>query len=262
MPSTLVYILAALLGLSIGSFLNVAIYRLPREKLRVRSGRSRCPSCDTVLKWYHNIPVISYVFLRGKCAFCSAPISWRYPAVELLNCGFYLCLIWQFGLTWQFAVYAYIASVLLAVFFIDLDFQIIPDVITLPGIVLGLGASLLPGGIGIVQSGIGLLVGGGSLYLVAMLGDYLFKKESMGGGDIKLAAMLGAFLGWEKILFVFVASAVIGLVVSAGLMLFSAKLRQHRVVPFGPFIALAAVVAMLYGDQVIRFYIETFVAAG
>jgi leader peptidase (prepilin peptidase)/N-methyltransferase len=253
------YIFVGLFGLAIGSFLNVVIYRAPRENLKIRSGRSRCPNCEHQLRWYHNIPLFSYLALRGKCAFCAERIPLRYPLVELLTAGFYLFFFWQFGWSLQFAIYALIVSSLLAIFFIDLEFQIIPDLITLPGIVVGLAVSFLPGGLGILQALIGLVVGGGSLYLVAILGDFLFKKESMGGGDIKLAAMLGAFLGWQKVLFIFIASAVIGLVVSVALMVFSAKLRKHRVVPFGPFIAAAAVIAIVYGDRLIRFYIDTFV---
>jgi leader peptidase (prepilin peptidase) / N-methyltransferase len=251
------YILVCLLGLAIGSFLNVVIYRVPRDK-SVAVGRSRCPQCDTQLKWYHNIPLLSYLALRGKCGFCGARISARYPLVELLNALAYLYFFRSFGWSLDLAAFAFLASALLAVFFVDLEFQIIPDVITLPGIAVGLAVSLIPGGISPIQSLIGLVVGGGALYLVAMLGDWLFKKESMGGGDIKLAAMLGAFLGWQKVLFVFLASAVIGLVISLVLMIFSARLRTHRVVPYGPFLALAAVAAVLWGDRIISLYVSNF----
>ncbi len=160
------------------------------------------------------------------------------------------------------ATFAFLASVLLVVFFVDLEFQIIPDVVTLPGIALGVAVSLVPGGINILQSVIGLVVGGGALYLVAMLGDWLFKKESMGGGDIKMAAMLGAFLGWQKVLLTFLGSAVIGLVISLILMGFSAKLREKRVVPFGPFIALAAVIAIVWGDSLISYYVHHWLLPG
>ncbi|MBU0982873.1 MAG: prepilin peptidase [candidate division Zixibacteria bacterium] len=252
------YVGAALVGLAIGSFLNVVIYRTPRE-LKFWKGRSVCPSCDQQLKWYHNIPVLSFIVLRGKCGFCGARISWRYPLIELLNAVGYVLFLWQFGWTQSAFVYAFLFSCLIAVFFIDMDFQIIPDGITLPGMVVGLGISFLPDGIGILQAGIGLVVGGGSLYLVAELGDRIFKKESLGGGDIKLAAMLGAFLGWQKVLFIFISSAAIGLVASLIMMAFSAKLRENRVIPFGPFIALAALLAMTYGDQIIAFYLDNFV---
>jgi leader peptidase (prepilin peptidase)/N-methyltransferase len=252
------YITVALVGLAIGSFMNVLIYRVPR-KFQFWKGRSMCPSCGKQLKWYHNIPVVSFLILRGRCGFCKARIPVRYPIVELLNAGAYIYFAWRVGVSWEFAAYAFLASALIVIFLIDLEFQIIPDMITLPGMALGLAWSLTPEGIGIVNSLIGLAVGGGSLYLIALLGDWLFKKESMGGGDIKMAAMLGAFLGWEKVLFVFVASAVVGLVVSVVLMFFSPKIREQRVVPFGPFIAIAAVLAILWGDRIIAFYLHHFV---
>jgi leader peptidase (prepilin peptidase)/N-methyltransferase len=249
--------LAILLGLLIGSFLNVLIYRIPLKKQFVK-GRSACPECGGTIKWYHNIPLLSYLALRGKCASCRKRIPVRYPLVEALNALSYFYFFSQFGWSVDLAVFAWLSSALIVIFFIDLDHQIIPDLITLPGIVLGLAVSLLPGGIGILPSLVGLAVGGGSLYLIAMLGDWLFKKESMGGGDIKMAAMLGAFLGWQKVLFIFMASAVIGLIVSIGLMAISAKLRRERVVPFGPFIAVAAVIAVVWGDRLIALYVDNF----
>ena len=251
------YLMVFVAGLVIGSFLNVLIYRLPRGQQFIK-GRSVCPDCGTTIKWYHNIPLLSYLFLRGKCAYCLKPISFRYPLVELLNGLGYLYFFYEQGWSLELGIFAFLTSGLIVIFFIDLDHQIIPDSITLPGIVLGLGVSLAPGGISIVQSLVGLLVGGGSLYLIALLGDWLFKKESMGGGDIKMAAMLGAFLGWQKVLLIFMASAAIGLVVSITIMFFSAKLRKTRIVPFGPFIALAAWLAIVWGDTLISFYIHNF----
>lgn len=242
-------------GLVIGSFLNVLIYRLPRGKQFVK-GRSACPHCGNTISWYHNIPVLSFIALLGRCAYCRKPISLRYPLVELLNALGYAYFFFSHRGTVEFGVLAFLTSALIVIFFIDLEHQIIPDLVTLPGMVLGLAVSFVPGGITPIQSLIGLLVGGGSLYLIAVLGGWLFKKESMGGGDIKMAAMLGAFLGWEKVLLVFMASAVIGLVVSVSLMAFSAKLRQTRVVPFGPFIALAAVLAIIWGDKLVALYTQ------
>jgi len=147
---------------------------------------------------------------------------------------------------------------LIAIFFIDLDFQIIPDLLTLPGMVIGLAISMAPHGMGIISSLVGLLVGGGALYMIALLGDWLFKKESMGGGDIKMAAMLGAFLGWQKIIVVFFGSALIGLLISLIVMAFSSRVRANHVIPFGPFLAMAAFVAAVYGDEIIAFYLNRF----
>ncbi|MCB2201431.1 prepilin peptidase [bacterium] len=255
---TIYYPLVGVVGLCIGSFLNALIYRIPRD-LPFVLNRSICPNCEAQLKWYHNIPLLSYLVLRGKCGFCKARISIRYPLVEAVNALLYLYFFWQLGPTPEFLVFAYLSSVLLAIFFIDLDHQIIPNLFTYSGIVLGLAVSFVPGGLTPLQSLIGCLVGGGSLFLVAMLGDWLFKKESMGGGDIKMAGMLGAFLGWEKILFVFISSAVIGLVVSIVVMIYSAKMRKERLIPFGPFLAAAAMLAIVYGDRIIDFYLNTFV---
>ena len=254
----LMYILIGLLGLAVGSFLNAAIYRLPR-RIGLHRGRSVCPHCGNRLKWYHNVPVISFLVLRGRCGFCGSRISLRYPAVEIITAGFYLFFFWQYGLTFDFGIFALLSSALVVIFFVDLDFQIIPDLITLPGTVLALAISLVPGGLGIVDASIGLVVGGGALYLIALLGDWLFKKESMGGGDIKMAAMLGAFLGWQKVIFIFIASAVIGLLVSVIIMAFSTKLRRTRIIPYGPFLSLAAVVAIVYGDRLIALYLTSIV---
>lgn len=246
-----------ILGLCFGSFLNVLIYRLPLNKPWA-AARSICPACGTQLRWYHNIPLLSYLFLRGKCGFCKERISIRYPLVELANAALWLYFYWQFGLTESMVVFGLLASVLLAIFFIDLSHQIIPDIFTLPGIGIGLAISFIPGGLSPLQSLLGVLVGGGSLYAVALLGDWLFKKESLGGGDIKMVAMLGAFLGWQKVLFIFIAGAAIGLVGSIVMLIVSARLRKERLIPFGPFLAMAALAAIIYGDQIIHWYASNF----
>lgn len=183
----------------------------------------------------------------------------RYPIVELLNAALYLYFFRQEGMSLDFLILAVLASALVVIFFIDLDHRIIPDSITLPGMIVGLAVSMRPDGIGILSAIIGLVAGGGSLYLVALLGDWLFKKESMGGGDIKMAGMLGAFLGWQKVIFVFFGSAAIGLVVSLAVMCFSSRLRETRMIPFGPFLASAAVVAIIFGDRIIHWYLVTVV---
>lgn len=251
------YGLVSILGLAIGSFLNVLVYRLPRQK-KFTLGRSYCPSCEARIRFYDNIPIISYLILRGKCRHCKARISIRYPLVELINAFVYVFLLWNYKLTPQFYIYAVLSSALIVIFFIDLEFQIIPDVLTLPGMVIGLAVSFVPGGIGIVSSIIGLLAGGGILYLVAVFGDKLFKKESMGGGDIKMAAMLGAFLGWQKVILIFMGGSLIGLVISIIVMSFSKKVRANRIIPFGPFLAITAFIAIVYGDSIIKFYIDHF----
>ncbi|MFQ5608054.1 MAG: prepilin peptidase [Candidatus Zixiibacteriota bacterium] len=242
-----------LLGLAVGSFLNAVVYRLPR-KIPFGLSRSACPACDARIRAYDNIPLLSFILLRGRCRSCRSRISLRYPALEALNAALYVWLYFQFGFTDQLAMAALVGSALLAIIFIDVEHMIIPDKITLPGILIATGYSLTPAGIGILPSLLGALVGGGSLYLIALLGDWLFKKESMGGGDIKMAAALGALLGWQKVLLVFFLSAVIGVVVSLGVMLVSARFRRRRMLPFGPFLALAGFFAMLYGEQAVQLY--------
>jgi len=255
--SYIVYIFLGFMGLALGSFLNVVIYRLPEGKSIIKP-RSSCPSCGYTIPPYLNIPVLSWILLRGKCKSCGEKISLRYPFVELISgiivLGYYVWL----GPTWQFPIYSILTLALLAVFLIDYDHYIIPNEITYPGIIIGLGLSLLNPEITPVESLLGILVGGGGLFLIAVIGDWLFKKESMGGGDIKLAAMLGSFLGWQKILFVFIASSVVGLVISIIVMLFSSSLRDSRKIPFGPFLAVAAVIAILFGDYLIHLYISRF----
>jgi len=260
MINSLFYIWVFLFGVALGSFLNVLIYRIPR-KINFGFNRSFCPACKEKIAFYDNIPILSYLILKGKCRKCKSKIPLRYPLIEFINGLVFLFLYWKFQMSVNFWVFAFLSMLLIVIFFIDLDFQIIPDLITLPGMAIGLGVSFLPGGITILSSVIGLLVGGGVLYIIALLGDWLFKKESMGGGDIKMAAMLGAFLGWEKVVFIFFGSAAIGLVVSLFLMIFSKKLRDSRVIPFGPFIALAAFLAIVYGDKIIAFYISNFFPA-
>ena len=250
-----VYILVFIFGLAIGSFLNVLIYRLPRDKKFV-FGRSFCPACQKPIRFYDNIPVLSFLILGGKCRDCKARISIRYPLVEILNGLAYLFFYSEYGLDLDFVIYGLLASALIVIFFIDIDFQIIPDLITIPGMILGLAVSFLPDGIGIVNAVIGLIVGGGALYLIAMLGDWLFKKESMGGGDIKMTAMLGAFLGWQKVVIIFFGGAFIGLIIAIALMALSKKVRSTRVIPFGPFLAVAAFIAIIYGDRIIAFYVN------
>jgi len=251
------FILVFVIGLSIGSFLNVLIYRLPRDKKFVL-GRSFCPSCKKPIKFYDNIPVLSYLVLLGKCRFCKTKISFRYPLVELLNGFAWLFFFFQFGVSYNFLIFSFLSSALIVIFFVDIDFQIIPDSITLPGMIIGLSVSFLPDSIGIISALIGLIVGGGVLYLIAILGDWLFKKESMGGGDIKMTAMLGAFLGWQKVVLIFFGGAVIGLFVSIILMIASKNIRTSRVIPFGPFLAAAALISIIYGDSIISFYLKNF----
>lgn len=240
---------AFLFGSVIGSFLNVCIYRMPRKESIVFPA-SHCPKCDANIKPYDNIPIISYIFLRGRCRGCGKKISLLYPFVEFLNAAGYAFIIYKFGPNINSLIYALFYSSLIVVTFIDLEHQIIPDRITLPGIVIGfvLGAAVLP--VGWLNSLIGLFLGGGLFYLVAVL-----SRGGMGGGDIKLIAMIGAFLGWQSVLLTIFLGALAGSVVGISLMIFKGKGRKYPV-PFGPFLALGAVAALFWGNYIINWYIN------
>ena len=258
MTSPWSWVLVATLGLAVGSFVNVLIWRLPRDESILRP-RSRCPRCGNSLRWYHNIPVFSWLVLRGRCAFCRAPISWIYPVVEIICGGLFVGFFARYGPTVTTLAFWYLAATLVAVFFIDWEFQIIPNELTYTALIVGLGTSLVSPHITWVQSLTGAAVGFGGFLALAYLGSWLFKKESMGGGDIKLVAAMGAYLGIWKILLVFVLSAAVGLLISLVAMLFSASLRKHRTIPFGPSLALAALAAGFWGQEIIRFYIKHFI---
>lgn len=255
--SDFLWALVIFLGLCFGSFANVLIWRLPRNQSIVKP-RSRCPGCGNLLKWYHNIPVISWLVLRGKCGFCKTRISWIYPTVELITAALFAAFYARYGVSWTTLGFWYMSLILVAVFFIDLEHQIIPNKLTYPGIVVGVATSIVSSHLPWQQSLLGVGVGAAVFVGVAILGRVLFKKESMGGGDVKLAAMLGAFLGVGRILLVFVLSAAIGLVISLIAMAVSEKIRRERVIPFGPFIALATLVVAFYGEHIVNFYVRHF----
>ena len=252
-PDIFAYVFACLVGAFIGSFLNVCIYRLPRRESLLWPG-SHCPSCGAPVAPYDNLPVLSYVLLKGRCRACQAIISPRYPIVELANGIGYGFILWWFGLNWPAAIYALLFSVLLVVTFIDLSHQIVPDVITLPGIVLGLlcASTILP--VGLLNSVVGIVLGGGILWVLAWISPYIFGKEGMGGGDIKLLAMIGAFLGWKPALLTIMVGALTGSIVGIGLIALKVA-RRDQYLPFGPFLAFGAVVAMFFHREILTWYL-------
>lgn len=249
-------------GAVVGSFLNVCIARLPEKKSLVRPG-SRCPTCENPIRWYDNIPIISFAFLRGKCRKCGSPISWQYPVVELLTAILFVLLMQHFTNMVALLIYVVFTCSLVVITFIDLKHYIIPDEISITGIFVGLGLSLLParmaGGqlvsASFLDSLIGCVSGGGILYLTACFSLLVFKKEGMGGGDIKLLGMIGAFLGWKLALMTIVLSAILGAAVGVALILLRLKKRSDYI-PFGPYIALAAVLALMHGDRLIVWYLS------
>ncbi|MDP8256048.1 MAG: prepilin peptidase [Candidatus Alcyoniella australis] len=266
MPILLIAIFALAFGSIVGSFLNVVIYRVPREESIVFPG-SHCTSCGEHIAWYDNVPILSYLLLRGRCRHCGAHYSARYLLVEALSgaAAVLLVLVPVLGdYFWRPAVnlpfFAFIAA-LIVVAFIDIDFKIIPDRISLPGIPLGLLVSGLLSPVGWADSLIGIMLGGGSLLLVA-LGYYaLTRKEGMGMGDVKLLAMIGAWLGWMSIPFILVTASFVGALIG-GLILLRGRGTLKAQVPFGPFLAGAALVYLFAGVQITRLYVDLLAGSG
>jgi leader peptidase (prepilin peptidase)/N-methyltransferase len=261
-------------GLLIGSFLNVCIVRLPRGGSIV-TPPSHCPRCQSSVKFYDNIPLISFLLLRGKCRNCGEPISWQYPLVELMNALFYVWIVRVFWLGGDAFLMMALCSSLIVITFIDLDHLIIPDVITLPGMLVGLLLapffmsplgdqlpfqldSLLPHAgpylTGFLNSLIGLVLGGGPLLAVGWIWEKLRHVEAMGGGDVKLMGMVGSFLGWKGALLTIMLGAVAGSVI--GVLLIA--LNRHKIgkyIPFGPFLAVGAVASAFYGPDIVSWYL-------
>ncbi|MCP4343230.1 MAG: prepilin peptidase [Desulfobulbaceae bacterium] len=245
--------ICAIFGALIGSFLNVVILRLPDHNQSIVFPASHCPRCSSALNWYENIPIISYLFLRGKCGHCKAPISLQYPLVELTTALLAAAIMYKFQLSIIAAGYFVFSAALLAIIVIDIHHQIIPDVISLPGIVLGVLFSIVNPIVTWQSSLIGLLAGGGVLYAVAF-GYYLLRKiDGLGGGDIKLLAMIGAWLGWQSLPFVIFTSSFSGSLIGLIAMLYQKKGGQTRI-PFGPFLSLSALVYMFYSEKILYFF--------
>lgn len=264
--------LAGVLGLLVGSFLNVVIYRLPKmlerqwaaecaelsgtpaaeeEPFDLVRPRSRCRACGHAIRWYENIPVVSWLALRGKCSACKAPIGVRYPLVELATAGVFAYCGWRWGLTWPAAAWAGFGAAVLALALIDWDTTLLPDDITLPLVWAGLIAAALGwSGVTLPQALWGAVAGYMSLWLVYQGFKFLTGKEGMGYGDFKLFAALGAWFGWQALVPIILMASVIGIVVAV-VMKLTSGLREGRYVPFGPFLALGGLAAMLFGPAAI-----------
>jgi len=252
MPLYLIEIFIVIIGVCIGSFLNVCIYRLPASQSIVHP-RSKCPKCDNLIAFYDNIPVLSFVWLKGRCRHCGVKIGLRYPAVELLSGMLALAAFLKFGLSIETLIYFTFTACLLVVTFIDLDHRIIPDVITLPGIPICFAASFALPTITYKAALLGVFVGGGSLFLVAWIYSLLTKKEGMGGGDIKLLAMMGALVGWQGVIFIIFVSSLVGTIAGLAVMLQSNK-GMKLAVPFGPFLAIGSITYIFFGTRLIQWY--------
>ncbi|HEX7900107.1 MAG TPA: prepilin peptidase [Planctomycetota bacterium] len=271
-----------LLGLLIGSFLNVCIFRLPRNCMSVARPRSKCPKCRTLIAWYDNIPVLSWILLGGKCRHCAVRISPRYAGVELLTAALFLAASWRilygFGADLHaadqaalFVLHAWFLSALVVSTFIDLEFRILPDEITLSGILIGLvwsaafpsilhlGDPMRPRSwdphlAAAGTAAFGAVVGGGSIWGVGFLGKLAFRKEAMGFGDVKFMAMVGAVLGWRGVLLTFMLACLIGSAYGITRWLFTRKMGQ---VPFGPFLSAGAL-GMLFGAEAVDRGIQAY----
>lgn len=242
-----------IIGACIGSFLNVCIYRIPANKSIVRPG-SFCPNCKTSLPFYCNVPILSYLFLKGRCKFCNIPISIRYPSIELLTGIFGFLLFHKFGLTPALFYWLVFTSVLITISFIDIDHQIIPDVISLPGILIFSCAFYFLPEMTIKDSITGILVGGGGLYAVALLYYLLKKQEGMGGGDIKLLAMIGAASGLKGVLFTVFAGSLFGTVSGILILACTKGAKPKLKIPFGPFLSAGIILYIFSGKQIIQWY--------
>jgi leader peptidase (prepilin peptidase)/N-methyltransferase len=254
-PTPFFIVFLALFGLCIGSFLNVCIHRLPLRQ-SVVTPRSRCPQCGYELTWRDNLPLLSYGLLGGRCRSCRAPISMRYPIVEAITAAIFMWHGMEFGVTPLLAVRLAFACALIVLFAIDLDHQILPDRITLPGIVIGFACSLfLPPGP--VMSLAGIVAGGGILWAIAELWFRLRKIEGMGFGDVKMLAMVGAVLGLRLVLVTFVLSTMLGGLVAVVLMA-TRRANLATAVPYGTMLAVAALVASVYGDSLLVWYLSRF----
>jgi leader peptidase (prepilin peptidase)/N-methyltransferase len=241
-------------GAMIGSFANVCILRIPAEESIVLPG-SRCPNCKRPLEWYENIPLVSWMVLRGRCRSCHTPISFRYVVVELLTAVAAVALYFRvgFGVEWL-VLFAFLAA-LIVITFIDLDHRIIPDVISLPGMAVGFLLSLRgEPGPGPLSSAVGIVTGGGMLLAVAWAYHAWTGREGMGGGDIKLLGMIGAFLGWRSVPFTMLLSSLTGSVVGVALMWWTGSDTKYAI-PFGPFLALGAATYVFCGDSLIAWYL-------
>ncbi|WP_035242014.1 prepilin peptidase [Desulfobacter vibrioformis] len=254
--SIFISVMSFIFGTCIGSFLNVVIYRMP-EGQSIVSPPSHCPACNHPIAFYFNLPIISFLILKGKCKFCKAPISIRYPLVELLTGVLALGLFFKFGLTPAALFYFTFGAVLIAISFIDLDYQIIPDKLSLPGIIIFSTSCVFVPQMRFVSVIWGILAGGGVLYLVAFSYYYLRKRQGMGGGDIKLLAMIGAATGVKGVLFTLFTGSVFGTLGGVAAMALAGKSEKRQAkIPFGPFLSLGAMLYVFRGESIIRWYID------
>ena len=247
------YVAVFIFGALIGSFLNVCIYRIPLGRSIVYPG-SFCPLCRKKIPWYLNIPIISFVLLKGKCRFCTCPISLRYPFVEALTGFLAAALVFKFSLSLEAVFWFVFIAFLVIISFIDLDHQIIPDILSLPGTALFASSFYFVPEMKLIDSITGILAGGGLLYGVAVLYYAIRKHDGMGGGDIKLLAMIGAAAGVKGVLFTVFTGSVLGTIAGAAVMTAGKNINYRLKIPFGPFLSCGAVLYIFQGPELIQWY--------
>jgi len=251
----LINVAIIIFGGIIGSFLNVCIYRLPRNKSIIFPS-SLCPACEKPIKFYDNIPVISYLLLKGKCRECSVHISIRYPLVELITALFFFMLFKKYGLSFEFFVSILFISLLIAISFIDLDFRIIPDVLSIGGLIAGFVLAFFRQPFFFYPDALyGILLGGGILFVIAYGYELLRKREGMGGGDIKLLGMIGAFCGIKGVLFSLMSGSLLGTMVGIPMMMIKGEDSKYAI-PFGPFLSLGALIFIFIGDKIMSVFLN------
>lgn len=254
LPAEVVYPLAVILGLALGSFANVLIYRLPREE-SIANPPSRCPACGRRIRPIENVPVLSWIFLRGKCRGCNAQISLRYPLVELAVGALAAFSVAVFGVTYAAFAYWLLFTALLALVLIDLAHWLLPFSITIPLAIVGLTGAAVFDLRPLVDSLLGMVVGFSVFFLMLVGGKAIFKRDAIGGGDVVFGIMAGAFLGWKlTLLMVFIAS-FLGSLISLPLLLLGKEI-SGRQIPFGPFLAVALVISLFAGDRILSWYIH------
>lgn len=265
LPWWLVYPPVVILGLALGSFANVLIYRLPKEESIIKPG-SRCLNCGRPIRPVENIPVLSYLFLRGKCRGCGAKISIQYPLVEVASGAIAAIVLAYCGLSYATFAYTLLFVAMIALTIIDLRFWIMPFALTLPLAIIGLIGSLVFNMRPLADSLLGMVVGFGIFFVLMVGGEVLFKKEAMGGGDIAFGIMAGAFLGWKVLIIMIFTACLVGLIISTPLIIANKfkvpeDMKSEEVsrtqFPFGPFLAAALVICVIFGDSILNWYLGT-----
>jgi leader peptidase (prepilin peptidase)/N-methyltransferase len=243
---------AAVIGACVGSFLNVCVYRWPAE-LSVIRPPSRCGSCGTPIRWFDNVPIFGWMLLRGRCRACGAGVSIQYPLVEAGTAAIWVISVLRYGVEWQALVVALFFTILLGIALSDAKTYIIPDEFTLGGAAIAFALSFAPGGVTWLQSLIGGALGFGLLWVIAVVGEWAFKKPAMGGGDIKMMLMVGAFLGPWAVLLTLFLGALFGTLIFAPI-----GMKTGKLVPFGIFLALGAAITEPFGQALIDWYVRNF----